>query len=181
MADLGVFFDALTGLELRAIVLDVVISIEHTDEGTATENPVGAQLKSTSDHFVNADPRVVITAFVTDHRPGFDPAPGRAYDVWRALLAAKRAGRRLGFVSGLEVYQEGLITSVGGPENMENEESATLTIGYKVINVATSATSELPAPPVATKTGRKRGGQNTKPPSVPKQEEGSIIYEAFFK
>lgn len=181
MADLGVFFDVVTGLEQSAIVLDVITSIQHESTGEATENPVGAQLKPTSDHFIDKPDILTINAMIFDRRAGLPHAPGRAYEVWRALLAAKRSGRRLGFVSGLEVYQEGLITSVSGAEDLQNEDTATLTISYKVVSVASSATTEIPAAAVATKKARKRGGQPTKAASAAKAEEGSIIYEAFFR
>lgn len=181
MADLGVFFDVVTGLEQNAIVLDVIESIQHESTGEATENPVGAQLKPVSDHFVDKPDTLTIVAHVFDRRPGRPEEPGRAYGIWRALKALKRSGRRVGFVSGLEVFGEGLITSVSGPEDALHEDTATLTIAYKVIRVASSATAEVPAAAVATKKGRKRGGQPTKAASAAKVEEGSIIYEAFFR
>jgi hypothetical protein len=181
MADLGVFFEVGSGLEQGALVLDVIESIQHESSGEATENPVGAQLQPTSDHFIDKPDMLTILARVFDRRAGLPHEPGRAYGIWRALKAAKRSGRRLGFVSGLEVYQEGLITSVSGPEDLQNEDTATLTITYKVVRVASSATSEIPAAAVATKKGRKRGGQPTKTASAAKADEGSIIYDAFFR
>lgn len=181
MADIGIFFDAATRAELPALTLDVIESIEHQDTGTATDNPVGAQLKPISDNFINAPTMLTITGVVSDHVPGLPSRPGRSRDVWRALLNVKRSALRVGFVSGLEVFQNGLIESVSGGENVENEEAATLVITYKVIETATAAVSELPAAAVATKKGRKRGGQATKTASAAKAEEGSILYEAFFR
>lgn len=181
MADVGVFFDSLTGLEFTAVTLDVIISIAHSSSATATTNPVGAQQNPVTDHVIDNPPSVIIQAFVTDHVAGRPVQLGRAYQIRRVLEGLKRDRRRVGFVSGLEVFTEGVITAVEAEENAENDGSLDLTIGYQAIRTATAAISALPAPPVATKKARKRGGQATKEASAAKEEEGSIIYNTFFR
>lgn len=182
----GAFLDADTGAELQDVVLDVVESISYTLAGQATTSPVGREQTRQTDHWIDAPDVLTITASVHDARPGKPRVPGRAKEIYRRLRSWKSSGRRLGFVAGLDVYPEILITGVTTAEDADHEDSLDLVITIQEIDTASALVEEIPpgapdpnaAPTKATKRQRQR--QNTKKPDAATEKRGSILYNAFF-
>lgn len=182
----GAFLDIDTGAPLEDVVLDVVGSIAYTLTGQATTSPVGREETRQTDHWVDAPDVLTITASVHDARAGQPRVDGRAAEIFRRLRAWKSSGRRLGFVSGLRVYPEMLITGVSTVEDPEHEDYLDLVITVQEIDVATAQVVEVPpgapnpsaAPTKATKRQRQR--QNTKKADEATKKRGSTLYNAFF-
>lgn len=182
----GAFLDADSGAELQDVVLDVVESIGYALSGQATTSPVGREQTRQTDHWIDAPDVLTITASVHDARPGRDTVVGRSREIYRRLKSWKSEGRRLGFVSGLEVYPEVLIIGVDTTEDGDHETHLDLVIRIQEIDTASALVEEIPpeapdpdaAPTKPTKRQRQR--QNTKTPDAATEKRGSILYNAFF-
>ncbi len=138
------------GFEDEIIVLDGTLSERHSATSTLTENPVEFGPVIT-DHRINRQRGFIVKAVITDH-PLFVPTTdwgssqtGLTYSkaAWAKLNEIRENSYPMQVVSGLQVYNNLLITSLSCSQDASNTDTLNVTINFKEVIIVRSQTEGI--------------------------------------
>lgn len=161
-------------LTLTFFEFDATISEDHSDSIEWTRNPVESGIDVT-DHAIVQPEEVSITGVVSDTPLNAIPYPDRSIELYDMILEVARNKALVTVVTGLRVYSDMGITSVGVKrDNKSSNQQVKPVITLRQVRKVNSV--EIPIPPELLKPAVKPGGQS--PVDAGKQPADAIDLEA---
>jgi len=173
------------GSKLGDLVVDASITENHTTTIQVLNNPV-EEGSDIPDHAVVMPDQLTMEVMWSDIVTGAERAAvGRAREQWSALVLLAKARQGLTVVSGLKVYEDMLITSVGTLEDAESGVALKVSVSLQEFQVAQRKTTTLGDPDSSVKHGTKKpkgkgSRKATKKAKAKAEKDSSELYKLTF-